>query len=166
MLAGCSDSSLDGPTTSAQPTEVAEATNFCQAMSIATDAAASARGALSRLYDEMATEDITDPGHDLSVFTAAGADTVTFGTAYITALAQVRDFAEPNLYSDIDAISDYWENYGVPLGQLAADAATYGDFVDSARSLIEAPETVEMRTAQIEATDTVSRAYARTCSTD
>jgi hypothetical protein len=133
-------------------------------MPIATDSAGLARAALSSLYDEMATDEITDPGHDLTVFNTAGADTVAYGTAYLTALEQVRTFADATLYEDLDAISEYWEAYAIPVGQMAADAETYSGFVDSARSLIEAPETVEMRTAQIAATDNVNREYAKVCS--
>jgi hypothetical protein len=134
-------------------------------MSIATESAGLARAALAGLYDEMATDDINDPGHDLTVFTAAGADTVAYGTAYLTALEQVRSFADAALYGDLDAISAYWEAYAVPVGQMAVDAETYSGFVDAARSLIESPDTVEMRTAQIEATDNVNREYAKVCST-
>jgi hypothetical protein len=135
-------------------------------MIIATDSAGLARAALAGLYDEMATDEITNPSHDLTVFTTAGADIVAYGTAYLTALEQVRAFADASLYGDIDAISEYWETYAVPVGQMAADAETYQGFVDNARSLIEAPETVEMRTAQIEATDNVNREYAKVCSSE
>lgn len=165
VLTGCSDSSTTGPTVSAAPTEIAAAKDFCSSMLIATEAAAQARNALSRLYDEMATDEITNPSHNLSVFTTAGADVVTYGTAYVNALDQVRDYAEPELRRDLDAISEYWESYAIPVGQMASEAKIYADFVDAARSLIESPDTAALRTAQIEATDEVSRAYARACST-
>lgn len=161
-LTACSDSSLTGPTVSAEPTEVAEAKNFCGAMAIATESAASARAALTRLYDEMATDDIASK--NLAVFNTAGSDVVTYGTAYVTALAQVRDFAESDLYGDVDAISTYWESYAIPVGQMASEAALYVDFVDNARSLIESTETAEMRTAQIRATDAMNLAYSAQCS--
>jgi hypothetical protein len=163
-LTGCFSSSNGGPTASPEPTEVAVAQDFCGAMSIATESAALARASLSGLYDEMATDEITDPGHDLTVFTTAGTDVVAYGTGYVTAITQVRSFADATLYEDLDAISTYWEEYAIPVGQMAADAESYSAFVDASRSLIEAPETVEMRTAQIAATDNVNREYAKVCS--
>lgn len=163
-LSACFDTADPDPTASPQATDVADASDFCGAMIIATESAGLARAALAGLYDEMATDEITDPGHDLTVFTTAGSDVVAYGTAYLTALEQVRSFADAGLYGDLDAISEYWESYAVPVGQLAADAESYADFVDGARSLIESPDTVEKRTAQIAATDNVNREYAKVCS--
>ena len=162
LLTGCS--SPTPPDASASAIAPDEAGNFCDAMRIATDAAPVASRSLSALYDEMANEDIYAPGADFSAVSAAGAEVVTRANAYVAALAQVSDYAEPAVEGNIDTISDYWTLYAIALGQAAADSEDYAAFEPVARPLIESTETVELRAAQQVAAGELTSAYALACS--
>ena len=162
LLTACS--SPTPPDVSASEVAPDEAGNFCDAMRIATDAAPLASRSLSALYDEMANEDIYAPGANFEAVSAAGAEVVTRGNAYVDALDQVADFAEPATQDDIDTISDYWTLYAIALGQAAADSADYAAFEPIARPLIESTTTVELRTAQQISADELTSAYAIACS--
>ena len=162
LLAACS--SPTPPDASASAIAPDEANNFCDAMMIASDSAPLASRSLSALYDEIANEEIYAPGADFSAVSAAGAEVVLRANAYVDALAQVADFAEPTVQANIDTISDYWTLYAIALGQAAADSADYAAFEPLARPLIESTDTVDLRSAQQVAADELTAAYALACS--
>lgn len=158
-LAACSGSATPPETPGENP-----AKGFCDAMAAVTNAAPAATVALSGLFDEMSDEANYDPDADLSDLNAASANVITAGGAYTDALATARSFADAGSQDDFDAVIDYWELYGVALGELGSDTNDFVDFLEQARPLIQSEATSTLIENQRTAADRIAATFAATCS--
>lgn len=158
LLSACAATASDDPSAAPEP-----ATNFCDAMAAAANAAPPAVEALDDLFTTMDAMGAGASEGDIDTLHAAGTRTVSTATDYAATLDEAAALASAGTAPDVETLADYWTLYVLGLGQIAETATSYGSLIDQTTALQSSEAASVLVTEQPSAQQRVNDSYIAEC---